>query len=535
MANTAPVVAISLEDKPATQDELFNFAIPVGSFTDADNDILTYSATLANGDALPTWLTFDAATQTFSGTPGANDIASLEVKVIANDGLASADDVFILAVGAAPQPPVLELPLVDTMATEGQAFSFVIPTGSFTDADTPVLTYTATLVNGDPLPTWLVFDAATQTFSGTPGANDIANLEVKVIASDDSAFAEDVFALAVAGGSTPVPPTPETPITIQNAVDGIWNVNGAGKVKVSVSGNTTNKFNEVGYFKLDANNKVNGFAVGDEGFAKAVLQSGRVVFSILPDRITDGLDLSRSFQVADGEKLGFFTIAGGTVEGNLSSNNFSNVTTSVDAIKPFAVTQNPGGYTLALTGDNNLSFNFQVDNTAPSVVDTISSQQGNKEGEMFDFTQLAAGQKVEATFTIKREAGYDSSVSFYKIDDAAGTVTSGNKQFRPGEAGYIEAALANSVAGLKLAGKNGETVTVSQMMEGGSMYAPILTSNVTSSNPSGEIYTAFSVGNTDRTDHVRLLGDNTFGFEDLYNGGDKDFNDVIVQATFKVV
>jgi hypothetical protein len=73
-------------------------------------------------------------------------------------------------------------------------------------------------------------------------------------------------------------------------------------------------------------------------------------------------------------------------------------------------------------------------------------------------------------------------------------------------------------------------------MQGGSLYAPILMSNVTSSNPTGEhIFTPFSLDNTDRTDHVRLLGNNTFGFEDMFNGGDKDFNDVVVQASFKTI
>ncbi|NTV75870.1 MAG: hypothetical protein HGA66_16905, partial [Holophaga sp.] len=32
-------------------------------------DTLTYTATQADGSALPTWLTFTAATRTFSGTP----------------------------------------------------------------------------------------------------------------------------------------------------------------------------------------------------------------------------------------------------------------------------------------------------------------------------------------------------------------------------------------------------------------------------------------------------------------------------------
>jgi Domain of unknown function (DUF4114) len=61
-------------------------------------------------------------------------------------------------------------------------------------------------------------------------------------------------------------------------------------------------------------------------------------------------------------------------------------------------------------------------------------------------------------------------------------------------------------------------------------------SNVTASNSNGEhVFTPFSLDNTDRTDHVRLLGNNTFGFEDMLNGGDKDFNDVIIQASFKTI
>jgi hypothetical protein len=31
------------------------------------------------------------------------------------------------------------------------------------------------------------------------------------------------------------------------------------------------------------------------------------------------------------------------------------------------------------------------------------------------------------------------------------------------------------------------------------------------------------------------LGDNMWGFEDLPNGGDLDFNDIVVQAKFSVI
>ncbi|WPF87453.1 DUF4114 domain-containing protein [Cyanobacterium aponinum AL20118] len=43
-----------------------------------------------------------------------------------------------------------------------------------------------------------------------------------------------------------------------------------------------------------------------------------------------------------------------------------------------------------------------------------------------------------------------------------------------------------------------------------------------------DVYFPFLRANTDKLDHIRLLADNTFGFEDLANGGDRDFNHLII-------
>ncbi len=84
--NTAPSVQNPITDQIATQDTGFNFPIPTNTFVDVDlNDTLTYSATLSNGDALPSWLTFDPTTKTFSGTPAYNDVGNLNLKVTATD------------------------------------------------------------------------------------------------------------------------------------------------------------------------------------------------------------------------------------------------------------------------------------------------------------------------------------------------------------------------------------------------------------------------------------------------------------------
>ncbi|MBI0544199.1 hypothetical protein F7158_23000, partial [Dickeya dianthicola] len=66
--NDAPEVSGSLNAQTAAQSGSFSFTVPSGTFTDPDSgDTLTLSATLADGSALPGWLSFNPATRTFSG------------------------------------------------------------------------------------------------------------------------------------------------------------------------------------------------------------------------------------------------------------------------------------------------------------------------------------------------------------------------------------------------------------------------------------------------------------------------------------
>ncbi|MEM7717349.1 MAG: DUF4114 domain-containing protein, partial [Cyanobacteria bacterium P01_A01_bin.68] len=54
-------------------------------------------------------------------------------------------------------------------------------------------------------------------------------------------------------------------------------------------------------------------------------------------------------------------------------------------------------------------------------------------------------------------------------------------------------------------------------------------------NNNAEVYFSFLGANSDGVDHIRLLGDNTFGYEDLPDGGDFDYNDMIVKVDFPTV
>ncbi|MCY4174061.1 MAG: putative Ig domain-containing protein, partial [Cyanobacteria bacterium MAG CAR3_bin_5] len=95
--NAAPTVEKTIPDQTATAGAAFSYTFPADTFKDTDST-LTYKATKQNGTALPAWLSFNATTRTFSGTPGGNDVGSLTVKVTATDGASDVSDSFDIVV-----------------------------------------------------------------------------------------------------------------------------------------------------------------------------------------------------------------------------------------------------------------------------------------------------------------------------------------------------------------------------------------------------------------------------------------------------
>ncbi|ABA20206.1 Integrins alpha chain [Trichormus variabilis ATCC 29413] len=94
-------------------------------------------------------------------------------------------------------PPTVANPITNQTGTTGTAFNFQIPANTFSDpGDT--LTYTATLGNGEPLPSWLSFNPATGTFTGNPTKNNVGSLTIKVTATDTTNLSvETTFNLSV--------------------------------------------------------------------------------------------------------------------------------------------------------------------------------------------------------------------------------------------------------------------------------------------------------------------------------------------------
>ena len=81
--NEAPTVANAIANQTIAVNASFNYTFEANTFSDVDSDPLTYTVTLANGTALPSWLAFNGTTRTFSGTP--TTPGNLDIKIVAND------------------------------------------------------------------------------------------------------------------------------------------------------------------------------------------------------------------------------------------------------------------------------------------------------------------------------------------------------------------------------------------------------------------------------------------------------------------
>jgi hypothetical protein len=80
--NFIPYLKNQIPNQTDTVGDIFNFTFPDSTFFDDDGyNTLSYSATLSSGGALPSWLSFNPVTRTFSGTPDASGLIGIKVTV----------------------------------------------------------------------------------------------------------------------------------------------------------------------------------------------------------------------------------------------------------------------------------------------------------------------------------------------------------------------------------------------------------------------------------------------------------------------
>jgi Putative Ig domain len=170
-----------------------DFTLPASTFTDAQNQPLTLSATLSNGAPLPSWLSFNPITWTFTGIVPST-ASGLTIKLTATDPTGqSASEKFSVATPASP--PVLTSQTPNQNWIPGQVITFTLASNTFTDPQGETLSYKATQSDGTALPPWLTFNASTETFQGTVPST-LTGIAIKVTATDTSGLStSEVFSV----------------------------------------------------------------------------------------------------------------------------------------------------------------------------------------------------------------------------------------------------------------------------------------------------------------------------------------------------
>ncbi len=187
-SNDAPIVVTPIANAAPVQDTPFSYDVS-GNFDDVDiahGDSLTFSAELAGGGSLPSWLSINASTGVLSGTPGAGEVGvDYTVEVTATDGSgATAMSSFQVAVDSNNDAPVLNVTPTPTLTSiavnssnsTGNTIAEIVVDGSITDADgTPAEAIALTGVN-DANGTWQYSINGGTSWSNVGAVSDTSSL-----------------------------------------------------------------------------------------------------------------------------------------------------------------------------------------------------------------------------------------------------------------------------------------------------------------------------------------------------------------------
>jgi hypothetical protein len=356
----------------------------------------------------------------------------------------------------------------------------------------------------------------------------------------------------------PPPPGPEVPgpqppqgtlgVTDNNLLklDGVSAPKGAtfSVVKPSQAGAV-----EIGFFALDdALGNIKGIAPSSADYLAAALPTAKTIFSTLGD-LDIPVNVSRQLALDPSRFYAFFLIQDGTLDSVLNGGpgtvTLASPLFNSSPNQPLRLGTSQTGNTLDFNWDLNNDQLFddfilrvELSDQGPTLGANL---QGGQESEVLDLRGLTG--QVQLEVNVKREASNTNTLGFYRIENAQGTVLDefGNA-LSPGDAGYIQAAVRQWAGQPLISPQNRSTQLLTVSVSGDQILAPFLISNGTieqllDGNPANDpaVFFPFLGANPGGVDHVKLLGDNTFGFEDLVGGGDFDYDDLVVNINVRPV
>ncbi|MDB9330632.1 Ig-like domain-containing protein [Nodularia spumigena CS-591/04] len=339
--------------------------------------------------------------------------------------------------------------------------------------------------------------------------------------------------------------------SLEQISDTVFQIQGSNqpKLQISLLERNSDQVNELGVFVVDDDQgTINGIAPNSPGYAEAALDRAKVIFSIIADSPNgfNQTNLGSLIEFNSGDKLGFFLVKNSTIDAVLSGSTPESAVIFGQPSSYKVETSNDGSYKISWDDANGVvDFKDLVIQASASNISLPlgADWQANPQGELIDLQDITG--QVRAEFILNREAAFDNLIGFYEVADVNGGIDfngDGTIDFRPGDAGYTKAAIEKRIVGLDMTVNNQGTATFTTYLNGGSIYAPFIIANGkpdaildNNSNNDPAVYFAFLGANPGKIDHIRLLGNNVWGFEDLPLGGDMDYNDVVIRANFNLI
>jgi quinol monooxygenase YgiN/mannose-6-phosphate isomerase-like protein (cupin superfamily) len=327
---------------------------------------------------------------------------------------------------------------------------------------------------------------------------------------------------------------PQLQISLETDNNGILDVvNGAGTGGIGiVLSLSTDSYAEVpveyGIFTVDdVSGSIDGVSPNDPGYLDKVRSISSNLFSTNVNN-AEGITISRDIFVETSKHYAFYQITNGSIEDSnpniqysFANNNF--FTSSGDS-------------SLTATFANGLGISAQLSGPTKGLNAIIADRQ--TEGEVIVDTSTLVNKDLTVEIQISRNADYTSvQLGFYEVQDVSGSILDPltGTSIAPSNSDYSATILSDGFEKISFdlseMGEKLANTKLNSEFAGGKLYAPFIVVDDLERDESIAYY-GYAEANHDSTRHIISLGNNKFGIEDIYEGGDMDFNDIVLSLNF---
>jgi subtilisin-like proprotein convertase family protein len=182
--NTAPVIVNQPSDIEIYEDEYFISDLN-NIFEEQDlEDEFSVSISMEDGSDLPQWILKNNLL--IEGTPENENVGTHIICVKATDlSGGSTNAYFEITVLNINDEPLINITPENQIALEDESFEIVFPSNTFIDIDLgDFLSYECSLINGNLLPSWILFDQNSLTLTGMPTNDEVGLYNLLIKATD---------------------------------------------------------------------------------------------------------------------------------------------------------------------------------------------------------------------------------------------------------------------------------------------------------------------------------------------------------------